>query len=61
MILKKTTNEYKEKAMSFENIILTKENNIALIQFNRPKALNALNNAMFDDLDQALDQVTGRS
>ncbi|HKJ97933.1 MAG TPA: enoyl-CoA hydratase-related protein [Desulfotignum sp.] len=43
--------------MSFENIILTMENNIALIQFNRPKALNALNNAMFDDLDQALDQV----
>ncbi|MCA1792698.1 MAG: enoyl-CoA hydratase/isomerase family protein, partial [Desulfobacteraceae bacterium] len=43
--------------MSFENIILTMKNNIAVIEFNRPKALNALNNAMFDDLDQALDQV----
>jgi enoyl-CoA hydratase len=43
--------------MSFENIILTMENHIALIQFNRPKALNALNNALFDELDQALDQV----
>ena len=43
--------------MSFETIILSKENNIALIQFNRPKALNALNNALFDELDQALDQV----
>jgi enoyl-CoA hydratase len=43
--------------MSFENILFTMENNIALIQFNRPKALNALNNALFDELDQALDQV----
>lgn len=43
--------------MSFENIILTVENNIATIFFNRPKALNALNNALFDELDQALDLV----
>ncbi len=43
--------------MSFETIIFTKKNSIALIQFNRPKALNALNNALFDELDQALDQV----
>lgn len=43
--------------MSFENIIFEVENNIALISFNRPKALNALNNALFDELDQALDMV----
>lgn len=43
--------------MSFETILFTTQNNIALIQFNRPKALNALNNALFDELDQALDQV----
>ncbi|MCK5836084.1 MAG: enoyl-CoA hydratase/isomerase family protein [Desulfobacula sp.] len=43
--------------MSFENIILEVENNIATIFFNRPKALNALNNALFDELDTALDMV----
>lgn len=43
--------------MAFENIILEVDAPIATIFFNRPKALNALNNALFDDLDQALDQV----
>ena len=43
--------------MSFENIILEVNAPIATIYFNRPKALNALNNALFDELDTALDQV----
>ncbi|MCF6246875.1 MAG: enoyl-CoA hydratase-related protein [Desulfobacula sp.] len=43
--------------MAFENIILEIDNSIATIFFNRPKALNALNNALFDELDAALDQV----
>lgn len=43
--------------MSFENIILQVDAPVATILFNRPKALNALNNALFDELDQALDQV----
>ena len=43
--------------MSFENIILEVDASIATIFFNRPKALNALNNALFDELDIALDQV----
>lgn len=43
--------------MSFENIILEVNAPIATISFNRPKALNALNNALFDELDIALDQV----
>jgi enoyl-CoA hydratase len=43
--------------MSFENIILEIDNSIATIFFNRPKALNALNNALFDDLSAALDQI----
>ncbi len=47
--------------MSFENIILEIDNSIATIFFNRPKALNALNNALFDELDQALDQIGGKA
>ncbi|MCG8637875.1 MAG: enoyl-CoA hydratase-related protein [Desulfobacterales bacterium] len=47
--------------MSFENIILEIDNNIATIFFNRPKALNALNNALFDELDAALDQIMANS
>ena len=43
--------------MSFENIILEVDNSIATLFFNRPKALNALNNALFDELDIALDQI----
>ncbi len=43
--------------MSFENIILEVNAPLATILFNRPKALNALNNALFDELDIALDQV----
>lgn len=43
--------------MSFENIILEMDGSIAMISFNRPKALNALNNALLDELDAALDQV----
>jgi enoyl-CoA hydratase len=43
--------------MSFENIILETQDNISTIFFNRPKALNALNNALFDELDTALDQI----
>ena len=43
--------------MSFENIILEVDTPVATIFFNRPKALNALNNALFDELDIALDQI----
>ncbi len=43
--------------MSFENIILEIKDSIATLSFNRPKALNALNNALFDELDIALDQI----
>jgi enoyl-CoA hydratase len=47
----------KENTMSFENIILKFEAPVATLFFNRPKALNALNNALFDELDIALDQI----
>jgi len=47
--------------MSFENIILEVNNSIATLFFNRPKALNALNNALFDELDLALDKIRNNS
>ena len=41
---------------AYENIIVSHEENdqVTLIQLNRPKALNALNNALFADLIDAL-------
>ncbi len=43
--------------MAFENIILESAPPVATLFFNRPKALNALNNALFDELDTALDDI----
>jgi len=43
--------------MDFKNIIVKIEDGIAIITFNRPKALNALNNALLDELHYALDRV----
>ncbi|MFH1156250.1 MAG: enoyl-CoA hydratase-related protein [Pseudomonadota bacterium] len=47
--------------MTFENIILTIDSPIATLTFNRPKAMNALNGALLDELDTALDQVRDNS
>ena len=43
--------------MTLKNLIFEINNGIALLTFNRPKALNALNNALFDEMDMVLDQV----
>jgi enoyl-CoA hydratase len=43
--------------MAFENIVVTTEEQIALIQLNRPKVLNALNGALMGELADALDQL----
>ena len=43
--------------MSYETITLTLDLPLATVYFNRPKALNALNNQLFDELDAALDEV----
>ena len=43
--------------MSFETLRLETENRIATITFTRPKALNAINSTVMEELDAALDRV----
>lgn len=43
--------------MGYENIIYHVEEGIASITFNRPKALNALNSALLEELSDALDKI----
>ncbi|HEY9078719.1 enoyl-CoA hydratase [Magnetovibrio sp.] len=42
--------------MTFENILTEVKDNIAVITFNRPEALNALNAKMVGEMGRALDQ-----
>ena len=41
--------------MTYENIIVNEQGAVGIIQFNRPKALNALNTAMIIEMNAALD------
>ncbi len=43
--------------MDYANIILSVEEGIATITFNRPKSLNALNSALISELSDALDAI----
>jgi len=43
--------------MGYKNIIFSLEDGIAIITFNRPKALNALNAELIHELSQALDEI----
>jgi enoyl-CoA hydratase len=43
--------------MSYENIIFEIQDEIAVIKINRPKALNAINTGVIEDLNLALDEV----
>jgi enoyl-CoA hydratase len=47
--------------MSFEHLLFTIEDGIAVITLNRPKALNALNKALLLELSSALEQVENDS
>lgn len=46
--------------MSYENIILDISEGIALLTFNRPKAMNALNGALLAEFSHALDEIAAR-
>lgn len=43
--------------MSFENIIFEVDGNVAIIKFNRPKALNAINPGVLSEMGEALDMI----
>jgi enoyl-CoA hydratase len=44
--------------MAYETIIVDVQDGIAKITFNRPKALNALNNALLGEFSNALDEIS---
>ena len=41
----------------YQNLIFEKKDGIAYITINRPKALNALNKDVYDELDPVLDEI----
>jgi enoyl-CoA hydratase len=56
---KRTNKNYKHGGtnMAYEHIIFEIESSLATITFNRPKAMNALNNALIEEFSMALDTV----
>lgn len=43
--------------MPYENVILEKEGNIGILYINRPKVMNALNDATIKEIGKAIDEV----
>ncbi len=43
--------------MSYENLILERENDLAILYINRPKYLNALNAQTLEEISRAVDEV----
>jgi len=45
--------------MTYENLLFDVQDGIAVVTFNRPKALNALNGALLSELDNLIETVAG--
>jgi enoyl-CoA hydratase len=43
--------------MKFENIIFKQDDKVGILSINRPKALNALNSQVLEELDEAIDMI----
>jgi len=43
--------------MDYNNILFSKEGNLSVLKFNRPKALNAVNPDVFVEMNDALDKI----
>jgi len=43
--------------MAYETIIFSKEDGVAIIRFNRPKALNAINSEVIRELSSAIEEI----
>jgi enoyl-CoA hydratase len=50
-------NLYKEDFVIYENILVERQENYAIITFNRPKVLNALNQSLLAELAAAIDEL----
>jgi enoyl-CoA hydratase len=49
----------REKPMSYENILFEIRDGVGILTFNRPKALNALNPATLDEVEDVLERAAG--
>jgi enoyl-CoA hydratase len=47
--------------MAYQNILVTREDNIGIVTFNRPKVLNALNHTTMEELSAAVDELAADS
>ena len=43
--------------MDYNNILFNVEGNVAILKFNRPKALNAVNTDVFSEVNDAIDRI----
>src|SRR5262249_30394351 len=46
-----------ERTMSYETIVVEKKGRVGVITLNRPQALNALNDQLINELNEALDEL----
>jgi enoyl-CoA hydratase len=43
--------------MAYETILFEKDGDVAIVKFNRPKAMNAINPDVLSEIDRALDEI----